>query len=134
MNVAISGSRTFTDRRFVEKVVARLLERGDFIIIGDAASGVDLFAWDYLRTYAPPDRWWREIADWHELGKVAGHIRNGHMIENAEQLVTIFADGLRSAGTSDCLNQAARKGIPIYVYHQGHWTFEGPAWPTTAPV
>ena len=48
MKTAISGSRTFRDRALVESVVDRLIESGDHIILGDAPSGVDRMAVEYV--------------------------------------------------------------------------------------
>lgn len=129
MNTAISGSRTFTDREFVEHVIDRLLERGDGIIIGDAPRGVDFFAFQHLsqKRGIRRDRWSRYIANWNKFGKMAGVERNARMIKNADQLIAIFADGLRTPGTSNAVEIATSKGIPIYVFHQGAWLLEGNA-------
>lgn len=121
MNTAISGSRTFTDRRFVERVVERLLERGDHIIIGDAPSGVDFFAFERL-SWADKTRWTRYVAHWTLFGKGAGHERNGRMLDHpAELLVAIYAPGPYTPGTSDCIVQAIDREIPVHVYREGFW-------------
>lgn len=120
MNVAISGSRTFTDSALVERVIARLLERGDFIIIGDAPSGVDKFVHDYFLAH-PLNDWRRERADWKRWGGYAGHERNGRMIFDAEMLVAFFSIGEPTPGTFDCVRQALAKSITVYAYHEGDW-------------
>lgn len=122
MNVAISGSRTFTDRRFVELVVERLLARGDHIIIGDAPNGVDDFAWDYLKQRVHWAHWTRYIAHWTLHGRAAGHERNGRMLDHpADQLIAIFAPGEFTPGTQNCVQQAFAKSIPIFTFHEGAW-------------
>ena len=132
MNVAISGSRTFTDRDLVEHVVARLLERGDFIIIGDAPSGVDLFAYEALYGWPGPSPQCRVYyAEWSKFGRAAGHERNGRMIADADLLVAIFAHGPRTPGTSNALGQALRRNLPAYVYHEGRWALE---WKNGSPT
>lgn len=123
MRVALSGSRTFpaSDAHLVEHVLERLLERGDFIIIGDAPDGVDAFAYDYLE-YIPSDRWKRYYANWHNLGRAAGHFRNGDMLETADMLIAMFAPGQLTPGTQDACRQAAARRLPIHVFHEGKWT------------
>lgn len=123
MNVALSGSRTFTDRHFVEKVAARLLENDHHLIIGDAPNGVDDFLFKYLHREVHWAHWSREIAQWKTYGRAAGHERNGRMINRADMLVAIFAPGPRTPGTSDAYEQAASREIPIWTYHEGTWVF-----------
>jgi hypothetical protein len=123
VNTAISGSRSFTDQRLVERVVQRLLDEGDTIVIGDAPAGVDLFAWAYLRNIHWAT-WNRHIADWDKVGRAAGHQRNGRMLDMADRLIAIFAPGERTPGTSDCVKQAFERGLPVHVFHEGSWSSE----------
>ena len=123
MNVAISGSRTFRDRAFVERVVDRLAARGDFILYGDAPEGVDLFVQDYIVNVGTIDaRIYK--AHWKTFGKGAGHERNARMIEDAAMLIAIFARGPRTPGTSNACRLALARGLPVHVFHEGAWTSE----------
>lgn len=124
VNVAISGSRTFANRDLVWWVVERLLARGDFIIFGDAPTGVDKMVDDYFVQHPSFGRWRKEHAHWRELGRGAGHERNNRMIAQADALVALFADGERTPGTSDALKQAMKRRIPTFVYHEGSWLLE----------
>jgi hypothetical protein len=126
MNVAISGSRSFRDRHLVELVMDRLYDRGDFILYGDAPSGVDDFVNNYQRDYGEPSRARLYHAHWKTLGKGAGHERNGRMIADADMLIAIFSPGRPTPGTSNAFNQARSKHIPIFVFH-GYWAFIDPA-------
>jgi hypothetical protein len=122
MKVAISGSRTFTDQDLVERVIDRLIERGDEVLIGDARSGVDYFAHVYL-DYRADDVKNYEVyeAEWDKYGKSAGYLRNKWMIHDADQLIAMLAPGLPTKGTSGAIEIALKKGIPVYVYHEGAW-------------
>ena len=128
MKVAISGSRTFTDRELVERVIDRLIVRQDFILFGDAPNGVDRFVAEYLQGPAADEvfNWQEYPAEWERYGKRAGHLRNEWMIHDAEALIAIFAPGPRTPGTSNALSQAMKKGIPWALYHYGVWTGELP--------
>jgi len=52
-------------------------------------------------------------ADWDTHGKAAGPIRNCEVLNGASELWAIW-DGV-SKGTTDCIAQAARKGIPVII-------------------
>ncbi len=62
-------------------------------------------------------------ADWakHQLG--AGPIRNRRMLDEKPDLVVAFSDNLYvgadpSKGTRDCVDEARRRGIPVWhVFH-----------------
>lgn len=122
MRVAISGSRTFRDRRLVEAVIDRLIDRQDYIVLGDAPSGVDRMAAEYVEHRADDvyDYCTYE-ADWKTYGRRAGHLRNTEMLWRADALIAIFADGPVTPGTMNAVLQARQKGIPTVVYHEGQW-------------
>jgi len=123
MNVAISGSRTFRDRGFVERIIDRLMERGDFILYGDAPEGVDLFVDDYCVNAGIDDaRIYK--AHWKTFGKGAGHERNARMIEDADMLIAVFAQGPRTPGTSNACRLALARGLPVHIFHEGVWTLD----------
>lgn len=124
MKVAISGSRAFTNQRFVSHVVSEIHAAGDRILVGDAPSGVDQFVREYVKALGlQVGRDWALCeADWETHGRPAGHLRNGVMIANADRLVAIFAPGERSPGTSNAITHARNKGIPVHIFHEGKWT------------
>ena len=117
--VAVSGSRTFTDRRLVEKVCSRLLERGVRIIVGDAREGVDMMVRDELRYPLYHENVFR--AFWERDGRKAGNRRNTRLVEAADELVAIFADGKYTSGTYDAVAKARKRGLVLHVYHEGQW-------------
>jgi hypothetical protein len=51
-------------------------------------------------------------ADWKNLGKAAGPIRNSEMAANADALILVW-DG-KSRGSSDMLKKALAKDLKIY--------------------
>ena len=134
--VAISGSRGpdpsrgrmtgWTDLVLVERIMRRILERGDRINVGDAPSGVDRMVaevwngadWteaypsDYVKTYE---------ARWEIEGRRAGHNRNAWMISESDELIALFAPGPLTPGTTNAVECAERKGIPVRIYHEGRW-------------
>jgi YspA, cpYpsA-related SLOG family len=122
MKVAISGSRTFTRRDVVERVIDRLIERQDFILVGDASTGVDRMVMEYC--YHREDDlydWQVYPADWKKYGKRAGAIRSEWMAHDADAMIVIFADGPWTDGTLIALGKAQAKGIPVAIYHEGRW-------------
>ena len=121
--VAISGSRTFTDRTLVERIVDRLIERGAKILVpcsdSGCAAGVDTFVHERVaQRDADHDLF---IAQWKRYGKRAGFMRNETMIKKATELIAIMATG-PSPGTSHALLCAQRLGITMHVFYDGKWT------------
>lgn len=139
MKVAISGSRGpdpsrgrktgWDDMDTIARVVDRLIDRGDVerINVGDAPSGVDAQVAEYLevgpRADEVPSSFWKVYeARWDVEGKPAGHNRNAWMISESDELIALFADGPKTPGTSNAVECAKRRGIPVHEYHEGRWT------------
>ncbi len=74
-------------------------------IIGDA-NGIDAAAWNLAGELGHERR--RFKADWDRHGKRAGPVRNGEMVEVADEC-TAFWNGL-SSGTRNAMEQAQRAG------------------------
>jgi hypothetical protein len=105
----------------------RILEAGWEINVGDAPSGVDRCVaevWDGAEwTEAYPFGAVRPYeARWQQEGRRAGHNRNAWMVSESDALVALFADGPPTPGTSNAVEAARRKGIPVVQYHEGRWT------------
>ncbi len=80
--VLVTGSRTWARPDDVwDRLDALLLERGHLTIIHGAASrGVDLQAHIWVEHEKAKDaKEWSWPADWKNLGRKAGHIRNDEM-------------------------------------------------------
>ena len=77
-----------------------------------AARGADSIAdeWKHLGVDVRP-----YPADWTRFRKSAGPIRNRQMLDDQPDLVVAFHDDLAaSKGTKDCVEEAARRGIPVW--------------------
>jgi len=53
-------------------------------------------------------------ADWKKYRNAAGPIRNAQMAEVADAVLCVW-DG-KSSGTKDMMNQARKRGLPLYVF------------------
>ena len=122
-------------------VLRRLHDRPDVsqVNVGDAPSGVDYMVREAFESDAyfedHPAAWLRTYeARWAIEGRRAGHNRNEWMISESDELIALFADGPRTPGTSNAVECARRKGIPVHVYHEGHWaTLQPQRKPAAAP-
>jgi len=75
----------------------------------------DEFPSDSLKVYE---------ARWNIEGKRAGHNRNAWMIRESDMLIAFYAPTLPlTPGTTDAIECAKKKGIPIHVYFKpaGGW-------------
>ena len=111
MKVVIAGSRDITDYNILLKAIKECPFQITEVISG-RARGVDTlgeqFAEDYgLKLHPFP-------ADWKRLGNAAGPIRNAQMADFADAVLCVW-DG-KSSGTKDMMNQARKRGLPLYVF------------------
>lgn len=110
--VLVCGSRTWTDRATIERVICGL-ER-DTIIVHGAAKGADSLAddaaslWGLIRRPYP--------ADWQKYGRAAGPIRNQEMLnkEDPDRVIAFRMPG-ESRGTDDMVRRARAVGIPVEI-------------------
>jgi hypothetical protein len=133
---AFSGSREFTDRALVVKVLRGLLrEHGPRmrVRVGDATRGLDkLVREEATRLGIVP---WVEICYWPPRGAtkqqkwLAAHDRNIRVVIGSsrhpgwpQELWAFFAPGPRSPGTSDAVKIAIDSYVVVKVYHSGRWT------------
>lgn len=103
MNVAIIGSRTFTDYERAKQFLAAL-DLDISRIISGGARGADAIAERYAAEHGIPTTIYP--ADWERYGRGAGMIRNKQIIADAD-LVVAFWDGA-SKGTKNAM-ELARK-------------------------
>ena len=111
MKVVIAGSRDIIDYSILLKAIKECPFQITEVISG-RARGVDTlgeqFAEDYgLKLHPFP-------ADWKRLGNAAGPIRNAQMADFADAVLCVW-DG-KSPGTKDMMNQARKRGLPLYVF------------------
>jgi hypothetical protein len=130
MNVAVVGSRTFRDYRFLcEKLDALRFLWGNFTIVSGGAQGADSLAvrwakergmpepivipaaWDDL---SHPDAVIKTRRDGKRYDARAGFRRNQQIIDHCD-VVVAFWDG-RSPGTRDTLRKATFSGKLAKIY------------------
>lgn len=62
-----------------------------------------------------------ENAEWSKYGNRAGPIRNRKMLDMKPDFVIAFHDNIGdSKGTKDCVKEAFKRGIPVYIYTHEH--------------
>ena len=114
--ILVCGGRDYKDRDRVFAELDRINEAcGDPIcVIAGGATGADAFAEEWARSKIGK----REgisfhgfKANWKELGRAAGPIRNQKMIDRGKpNLVLAFPGG---RGTADMIHRAEEAGIPV---------------------
>jgi hypothetical protein len=114
MRVIIAGSRHITDYSVVEAAVAQAGFEITEVVHGCAA-GVDALGKRYADEHSIPVKDFP--ADWDNLGKRAGPVRNWQMAQYADALILVW--DLVSPGSKDMLGHAERRKLKIYVHtHQ----------------
>lgn len=119
-SIAIVGCRNANERRvlsWLEKAwhdrshCFWLRDKREFRIVTGDAKGADAAAWRFainqtLHAVA-------FTADWENLGRSAGPIRNARIVEHADEMIA-FWDG-ESRGTRDSISKAIDKGIHVHI-------------------
>ena len=110
MNVLVTGSRKWTDFGTIYERLSQLPK--DSLVIEGGASGADTLA----RTAAARLGFGRVTvkALWAKYGRSAGVRRNRAMLDLKPDLVLGFRIN-NSAGTTDCIDEARRRGIAVEV-------------------
>lgn len=114
--VLVTGSRSWTDREVMRnelnQVWVSLGRRKDTtLVVGDAA-GADHLAAELWRGAGFPVE--QHTADWDNLGKRAGMVRNAAMVATGVDRCLAFANG-ETPGTRQCATLAEKAGIPVRV-------------------
>lgn len=110
MNIAVIGSRNFSDYNKLETILNNLKPNITKIISG-GAKGADSLAEKWAKNNNIETKIF--IPDWNKHGKAAGFIRNKLIIMDADEIVA-FWDG-KSKGTQNSINLAKEKGIKIHL-------------------
>lgn len=108
--VLVCGGRNYEDRRAVGRALAAIhAETPISVVIEGDASGADRIASNWARHNRICNL--KVPAHWATLGKAAGAIRNGWMIDFCRpELVVAFPGG---PGTRNMVEQATAAGIPV---------------------
>jgi hypothetical protein len=107
--IAIVGSRGYSDLEAVRRYIRGLPK--NVTILSGGAPGVDRAAEREARRLGLHVVIYR--ADWDKLGRGAGIVRNGTIVENCDRVVA-FHDGV-SRGTQNTIFRAQRAGKPVEV-------------------
>lgn len=119
MKVVVTGDRAWADAKPISAVLTGLVAEAHareerLELIHGAAPGVDTLvdAWvgiPGVKVTAVP-------ANWKDLGKRAGPLRNRVMLDMGPELVVAFHDDLEGAsrGTQDCVVEAMARDIPVW--------------------
>jgi hypothetical protein len=112
MKILVCGGRDYTNRaRLCSCLDAIQSERGSFHIIQGGADGADALAREWAGSRCEPCTTYR--ANWSELGRKAGPVRNQRMLdEGRPDLVVVFPGG---RGTADMLRRAQLAGVEIMI-------------------
>lgn len=138
MIYVFSGWREWTDYKFIKKFLDDQMFGSDYdeIRVGDCPSGVDRMIQEELNLQSMPFTEYE--ADWDQLGKMAGPIRNNNMLigtKNQNRLAELLVafpqpsvGPYPHSGTWDCIGQAWRLGIdvllPAYRRKEDHGNYQ----------
>jgi len=115
VRVLVCGSRTYAARETIYSVLDS--RRPSVVMHGMAVDGADRIADDWAMVKECPVQRYR--ANWRELGKRAGPLRNIQMLEEGKpDLVLAFVDKPlhESRGTAHMVKVAREAGIPVEVF------------------
>lgn len=110
MRLIVAGPRDFWNFEFIVGKIKYYTQNVDWSLVCGDAPGVDNVAKNYaIANGIDVDLF---PANWDELGKAAGPIRNKEMADNADALLA-FDNG--SPGTADMVKQAREKGLTVKI-------------------
>lgn len=113
MKVAVVGSRTMADEKYLDAVLDRCRSIwGAFTVLSGGARGADTLALGWARERNLPFKLF--AANWGKYGRRAGPLRNPAMVEAADAVVA-FWDGV-SPGTRSTIEIAKELKRPVYIY------------------
>ncbi len=115
MNVAIVGSRNFTDYNKVKNTIIDLYDVTSITsIVSGGARGADTLAEKFANEFGITKTIFH--AEWKRYGRGAGMIRNSQIIENSD-VIFAFWDGI-SEGTKNSINRARKLNKIVHVIIQ----------------
>ena len=115
--IGIAGSRTFTNYVYfssiMDSVMSKVEESGwDSVeFVSGGARGTDTLAELYAKEHNIPITIYK--ADWENLGKGAGFVRNQLIVDDSDYMIIFW--NYSSRGTEDTIRKAKEKGITYIV-------------------
>ncbi len=118
LTVCVCGSRDFSDKKYlfekVDEVIDKLKE--EVVIIEGGSKGADALAVEYANERKIP--YCEFKADWDNLGKAAGPIRNKYMAEECDVVIAFKRKDRDNKGTNNMINQARKLYKQVYVFEK----------------
>ena len=108
--VAIVGSKNYNSPSLVREYISRLAE--DDTVVSGGAPGVDTWAEEAAEACGLETLIFH--ADWENLGRKAGPIRNEKIVAQADQVIAFW--NKKSRGTLNTVVLANEKGIPVKIF------------------
>jgi len=109
VRVLVCGGRNYRDRKRVFAVLDSVHDASKIAcIIEGGANGADQIAHDWAVERGVD--WEMHPADWDRYGKLAGPLRNAHMLTRNVDLVVAFPGG---KGTSDMVTRAVAAKVAV---------------------
>lgn len=114
LRVAVIGSRSITDKSFVEDSLCDLYNKFPHIkeVVSGGAKGPDSFGEEWAKSRNILTKIF--LPQWDKFGKRAGFIRNEDIVKNSD-VVFAFWDG-KSNGTLNSINLAKQLDIPVRIF------------------
>ena len=121
VKIGVVGLRDFNDPQHVFDKLDKVLSGSEYegkhiVIYSGGATGIDDIVEDYVLYHntRPNVSFERLDADWDNLGKAAGFIRNGKIVESVSR-VFAFWDKV-SRGTKDTIDKALKARKPVRIF------------------
>lgn len=110
LRVLVCGGRAYEDRRALNRTLTQLhAEHPIGLVITGGAPGADRLGQRWAEHQRIPVAVYP--ANWQFVGRSAGPVRNGAMLEFGKPDVVVAFPGGR--GTADMVSQATSRGVPV---------------------
>ena len=117
MRILITGSRDYTNYNKMKDSILEVVhtantDASNVCIVHGGASGADYLAGEIARELGFSEE--VHYADWKNLGRKAGPLRNQKMVDLGADICIAFPKG-ESRGTRNCMKLADKAGIEVIV-------------------
>ena len=116
--ICVCGSREFKDKNFIYSKITDFTNNlnEEFVIIEGGATGADEIARQYCEENNIVHKTFE--ADWENLGKSAGPIRNRYMAEISDYVLAFKLKDKKNKGTNNMIKEAKKLGKKVVVYER----------------
>lgn len=118
MRVLLTGSRAYPGPSPIYSALGAVLARhGPFTLVhGACSTGADFYAHEWATAH-PEVTEIKYPASWEAYGRVAGPMRNAHMVKDGADLCLAFPMP-EGKGTQHTMELARAAGIPVRTYNE----------------